>query len=428
MKIDTRSLPGGVSFGVIDTEKFKNNYFSLNFVLPITTENISVCSVLASVLERGTTKYPTSALINRRLCMLYDPSVDVSTAKLPNALLFRVTASFLDSRYLPHGDGNEVLCGLTEMIRDILTSPVRENGVLSASYTESEKKRQIDKIAAMINNKDSFAYSRCKEIAFGDIPMAYCSLGTEDGVSNVTPAALSEKLTYILEKAPVEAIFAGSFTKEAENAFTELLSGLFENRNVSSLITLPEMQKPSHSEALKTVIEETDAKQGRMVLAYKMETSVSNTAPTEVFSDIFGASPVSRLFMNVRERLSLCYYCTSLQDFGASMMFVRSGISEENKEKAITEIERQLEMLKDPSDISDEELETAKKGILNAYRSVKDNASQFAEWYVLKKISLRNTDIDDCIKNILSVTKEDVANVARGAEMKVDYFLRGITK
>lgn len=425
MKIDTRSMPGGVSLGIINTEKFKNNFFSLNFVLPLTEENISVCSVLASVLERGTVKYPTSALINRRLCMLYDPSVDVSALKLSRALVFRVTASFLDSRYLPKKDGDEVLSGLTEMIRDILTSPVRENGLLSLAYTESEKKRQIDRIRAMINNKDSFAYSRCKEIALGDIPMAYCSLGNEEIISGITPSILPEKLAYILEKAPVEAIFAGSFTSEADKAFTELLLSLFQSRSKDQLLTLPEMQKPTHSDTVMTVTEETDAKQGRMVLAYKMNECLANTAPTEVFSELFGASPVSRLFMNVRERMSLCYYCSSAQDYGAAMMFIRSGISEENRSKAITEIEKQLGMLKDPSDISDKELETAKKGILNAYRSVKDDAAQFAEWYVMKKINLRNTDIDDCMKNILSVTSDKVSDVARGAEIKVSYFLCG---
>ena len=428
MKIDSKKLPGGVSFGVINTKKFKNNYFSLNFVLPLTKENISVCSVLASVLERGTVKYPTSALINRRLCMLYDPTIDVSVIKLPRALVFRTTASFLDSSYLPSDGGEDVLSGLTEMIKDILTDPVRENGVLSASYTESEKKRQIDRIRALINNKDSLAYARCEEIAYGDIPLSYCSRGTEEEVNKITPSTLSDMLDTILKSSPVEAIFAGNYTEKAKKAFEKILTELFGNRDESALLTLPEMQKPSHSEVVKEISEETDAKQGRMVLAYKMKGCLDNTAPTEVFSELFGASPVSRLFMNVRERLSLCYYCMSIQQYSAEMMFIRSGIAEENREKAIAEIERQLNALKDPSNISDEELETAKKGILNAYRSTKDDAAHFAEWYVLRKINLRMTDIDENMNAILAVTKEDVATVAREAELKVNYFLCGKNK
>ncbi len=428
MKIDTKKLKGGVSLGVINTDKFKNNYFSVNFVLPLTKENIAVCSVLASVLQRGTSKCPTTSLINRRLCMLYDPSIDVSVIKLPRALVFRATASFLDSSYLPSDGGEDVIFGLTEMVKDILTDPVRENVALSKSYTESEKKRQIDRIRALINNKDAFAYARCEEIAYGDIPMSYSARGTEEEVNKITPLSLSDKLEYILKKAPVEAIFAGNYTEKAKKAFENMLSELFGNRNEGELLTIPEMQKPSHSKGVKEISEETDAKQGRMVLAYKMNGCLDNTAPTEVFTELFGASPVSRLFMNVRERLSLCYYCVSIQQYSAEMMFIRSGISEENREKAITEIERQLEMLKDPSSISDEELETAKKGILNSYRSTKDDASHFAEWYVLRKINLRITDIDQNINAVLAVTKDDVARVAREAEMKVNYFLCGKNK
>lgn len=428
MNIDTKKLSGGVSLGVINTDKFKNNFFSINFVLPLAKENISVCSVLASVLQRGTSKYPTSALINRKLCMLYDPSIDVSVIKLPRALVFRATASFLDNSFLPANESEDVLAELTEMMKEILTDPVKENGVLSASYTESEKKRQTDRIRALINNKDSFAFARCEAIAYGDIPMSYCSRGDEGEVNKITPKILSDKLGYILKSSPVEAVFAGNYTEKAEKAFEKMLAELFGNRDENALLTLPEMQKPTHSEDVREITEETDAKQGRMVLAYKMRGCLDNTAPTEVFNELFGASPVSKLFMNVRERLSLCYYCTSIQQYSAEMMFIRSGIEEKNKKKAIAEIEKQLELLKDPTNISDEELETAKKGILNAYRSIEDDASHFAEWYVLRKINLRMTDIAQNISEVLSVTKDDVAKVAREAEMKVNYFLCGKKK
>ena len=258
--------------------------------------------------------------------------------------------------------------------------------------------------------------------------MSYCSRGDEGEVNKITPKILSDKLGYILKSSPVEAVFAGNYTEKAEKAFEKMLAELFGNRDENALLTLPEMQKPTHSEDVREITEETDAKQGRMVLAYKMRGCLDNTAPTEVFNELFGASPVSKLFMNVRERLSLCYYCTSIQQYSAEMMFIRSGIEEKNKKKAIAEIEKQLELLKDPTNISDEELETAKKGILNAYRSIEDDASHFAEWYVLRKINLRMTDIAQNISEVLSVTKDDVAKVAREAEMKVNYFLFGKKK
>ena len=75
--------------------------------------------------------------------------------------------------------------------------------------------------------------------------------------------------------------------------------------------------------------------------------------------------------MNVREKLSLCYYCWAMPDAQKGVMFVSSGIENEKKQVAEDEILNQLRNTAE-GDITDEEFDAAKKSLVNAYKEIYD--------------------------------------------------------
>lgn len=426
MKFETRELGHGVTFGAVDTDKFKNGYFSLNYILPLTERLVSECNVLTNVLLRGTKKHPSVSSLSKHIGMMYDPVVEVSASKTSRALIFRAGAYFLDSAYLPKGDTTDTLGEVARLLSELLTEPLVTDGAFSAEYTESEKKRQIDRIRSKINNKDTYALGRCSTLMLGDIPAAVDALGTEEAVNGVTPSSLYETLTFILNECPIEAVFVGRFTKEAEETVTGLISSLTEKRDPKSIAPMPRLIKPAPFTEPKSVSEDISATQGRMVMGFSMPSTGDSTASAEVFNEIFGGSPVSRLFMNVRERLQLCYYCASAQNHNLNVMYVRSGIDRENEELAREEILRQLKLLCDPESISDSEMSAARLGIINSYRAICDSSAQYATWYINRRLSEKHTDISLCIDEINAVQKSDVSRVAAGVTLNINYFLNGI--
>ena len=428
MNIKELKLGKGINLGVIDTAKFKNSYFSVNFLLPISDKNIAECNVLASVLLRGTKKHPNVSSLTKHIGMIYDPSLEVTATKTSSALVFKVGAYFLSNEYLPENDGTNVLKEVTELFSELLFDPVTENGVLSAAFTESEKKRQLDRIKAKINNKDAFALSRCSSIMLGDIPAACESLGTEEAVNAVTPQSLMATRDFILKKCPIEAVFAGHFTEKTEETVLSFLSSLTKDRANSDLIPPPTVVRPRFEAEVKDVTEDIAATQGRMVMGFSIPDQGECTAPAEVFNDIFGGSPISRLFTNVRERLQLCYYCSSAPNLNLGVMYVRSGINRENVPLARNEILSQLNDLKTPENISNEELYAAKIGIISNYNATADSLTRYASWYVNRRISGRHTDIDRCIFDIEAVDKAAVSEIARGVKLTINYFLNGVAQ
>ena len=162
-----------------------------------------------------------------------------------------------------------------------------------------------------------------------------------------------------------------------------------------------------------------------MVLTYLVPKTEKGDMSLSVFTEIFGASPVSRLFANVRERLSLCYYCSATAIKEASLLIVRSGLDGENRALAISEIQRQLDDLSCPENIGDDEMDAAKASLLSMLKTLTDSTLAYSMWYVRRRLGGADTDLSGAMKAIEAVTKEDVARIAKGAKLQLSYFLEG---
>ncbi len=427
MQTNTSLKSKGVEIKTVFSDKYKTNSLSLNFLLPIDDENISRAHVLSSVLLRGCEKYPTMTALGRKVNMLYDPIVSVRSFKTVKALVFCVSVSFIDGDFLPEGEGDKIFSEITDILYEILIHAFPADNALFEKYTESEKKLRIDAIRAEKNNKDSYALRRCQQLFFEGNPIGCNGKGTEKCVSEITSDILRKTLNDIILHSPVIMMYAGRCRERDMQTMNALAEKMFSKRDENGIAysenTLPDLQCES-----REITEDADASQGRAVLAYKTGLFADELCKVDLFNEIFGASPVSRLFMNVREKLQLCYYCSSSVITAVGAMFVRSGVSNKNREKAINEINAQLESLKAPENISDFEFDAAVLSIKNYYLSLKDDAFRYAEWAILRHIDGRSDNVDDYIKAIESYTKEDVSDVARTAEMKLNFFLNGTAR
>ena len=321
----------------------------------------------------------------------------------------------------------DILGEMTEVIYHLLAHPIVENGGLCAEYTEQEKKFQIDKIKAQINNKDVYAMKRFASVVYEGTPMRHDMDGTIDSISAVTPDMIYELLKDVLKNCRLEAVYAGRVSEEAENTLVSFINKLCPDREAPMEIKAPKIDVRRYDE-VKEVYEEVSAKQGRMVLSYTIPGYDPEISGVELFNHMFGASPISRLFTNVRERLQLCYYCVSSASTAMGLMTIRSGLDIEKKAVAIEEIERQLGLLCDADNVSEEELEAAKLDICSSLTSLEDNLTNLAEWYITRTMYARHIDLEKCKKSVNAVTAEDIARAARGCKLNVSYFLHGTEK
>ena len=145
-----------------------------------------------------------------------------------------------------------------------------------------------------------------------------------------------------------------------------------------------------------------------------------------LFNACFGGSTASRLFLGVRETLSLCYYASSQTDKTKGVMSVSSGIENANYERARDEILRELKDMQDGGITEQEqELETARRSVLSSLRSMQDSPLSMEQFYQTQAVSGAQGGLDELTARIECTTREQVIRAAQSASVDTIYFLKG---
>ena len=141
-------------------------------------------------------------------------------------------------------------------------------------------------------------------------------------------------------------------------------------------------------------------------------------------NSVFGGSTLSKLFMNVREKLSLCYYASSMFDRLKGVMLVSSGIEFEKYEQAKSEILAQLEAVK-RGEMEQWELEGSRRTLIGAYRSMLDEQSSQEEFWLGQTVAGLDFGPGEIADALVNVTAQQVAEMANLLELDHMYFLKG---
>ena len=358
--------------------------------------------------------------INRHLDSLYGANVSGVVFKRGERQIIGFMASCLCNEYA--FEETDILSGLTDVVKDLIFDPTLDNGVFLSEYVESEKKNHTDYIMAQKNNKNQYAVSRCRQEMCKNEPYGISEYGTTEQTEKITPDSLYTAYKNFISVADIDVFFVG---KCDDDKFRNDVRSMFCDISKDK-VPFPCPQIITDVKEVRTVEEEMDITQGKLTLGFRSGSTIydEDYAAFSLFNEIFGGSPSSKLFMNVREKLSLCYYCSSAPEAHKGLLMVASGIEVENKEKAQTEILNQLKEIQN-GNISDEEFDSAVKSLINGYSELDDDAYSLSLWYY-SRLMAGNTDTpQDAVNKIKALTKKDVINAASKVKLDTVYFLKG---
>ena len=145
---------------------------------------------------------------------------------------------------------------------------------------------------------------------------------------------------------------------------------------------------------------------------------------TRLMTALYGGTPHSKLFLNVREKMSLCYYCSSQYDRYKGIIMVGSGVEQQNIEKARKEILHQLEEVQN-GNFDDNDLESAKMSVANSFRSVADYLGGLEYWYLCQTLEGAMCTPEQSAENITKVTRQQVIDAAKKVTLDTVYTLTG---
>ena len=423
MALYRRELSEGVFFNHLHTDRFKSAYFSVNFLLPLAKESAAYYAILPRILCRGCTRYPDQRAISRRLEELYGADISTRNFKRGEMQVIGFSLDVLDNQYLPAGENTDLLRETFALFRDILLDPYMEGGTFRPEYVESERKNAMDTVRALINNNHRYAVNRAQaEMCRGEASGVSVDGRVED-YEGMSAARLLDYYRRMLSSARIEVFYVGGEGVEKVEA---LAASLFADLARGEVI-YPTTDVIRRADECREVEESVPAAQGVLAVGFRTGTTIldDDYFALSLFVEIFGGSPSSKLFMNVRERLSLCYFCYATDEPIKGIMLAVAGIKNENRKLAKSEILAQLESIVN-GEFSDEEFSFAKKSLCSASRAISDNPRGLESWYVRRAGAGKILSPEEARACVERVSREDVCRVAAKISLDTVYFLRGI--
>lgn len=393
----------------------------MRFIVPLKKETAASNALVFPVITRGTEKYPTVTAMRKIQKSLYDAGVGGSTWKSGDSQIIAILASFLDKKYAI--DDTDIEEGVLCIIEDMLLCPLTENGVFRKESVESEKKLMADSVRAKVNNKGVYAKMRCEEIMFASEPFGVKETGDISDIESATPESVYRAYKDILSRGRIEILVCGSTDEEK---FTSRMTGIVSKLERGEIYDTVNNVTREVTGEIKKVYERQNVTQGKLVLGYRTGSASCDEDyfVTKVTNEIFGGSPSSKLFMNVREKLSLCYYCSSGLNGDKGAMFVSSGIEFKNEQKTVDEINVQLEKMKS-GDITDTEINDAVKSCKDGLLRVSDSRRSLIGWYFARIIDGKIYSPEDVLCKYDTVTRELIVEKAKKIQLDTYYFLCG---
>ena len=418
-----RELFPGVWLRTVHTDKFKSSYLSITLLAPLDRDTAAANALIPYVLRRGTAAHPDMETLSAALDELYGGAIEPLVRKKGETQCVGFVASFLDDAYALEGE--KILESAAALLGEMLLSPYTQDGFFCSEYTDQEKNNLTDRIRSQINDKRAYATYRLTQLMCGEEAFGVDKLGDEESVAAVTPDSLWRRYQELLKGAAIEVYYCGSAQPErAAQALTAALSGL--PRAGERLE--PECEVRLHAGLEPQLVEERmDVSQGKLALGFRTGgiTCWEEEYPALVMCNaIFGGTPLSKLFLNVREKLSLCYYASSVLEKMKGLVLVSSGIEFDKYQQARDEILAQLEAIR-RGEIEDWELEGARRALISGHLSTLDDQGRLEEFWLGQAAAGLDTGVEELAERFASVTQEQVAGVAQRLELDTVYFLKG---
>lgn len=419
--IETHILAPGVTLRAFRDSRFKQGCLSFQMVQPMARDTAAKNALIPAVLLRGTRAHPTLRAITQQLDTLYGAAVSPLVRRIGDYQTLGLYCGFMDDRFALPGD--TVLAPMVAFLEELLLDSPLENGGFLLELVESEKRNLIAAIESERNDKRTYAMNRLLAAMCAGDSFGLPRLGEKEDVAAIDPQDLYRHYQKILAEGPVEVFYVGSAPIDRVAAF---LMPLVSRLSRAPVALAPQTDLCPGPETVLT--EEMEVTQGKLCMGFL--TPVTNRMPEfpamQVLNTIFGSGMTSKLFQNVREKLSLCYSIGSAYYGTKGLITVCAGIDFDKEDETRQEILRQLDACRQ-GEITEKELRAAKEAILSSLRATHDAPGAIEGYYATAALSGMGLTPQRYMEAVEKVTEADVAALARDIRLHSTYFLKGVS-
>lgn len=413
----TQNIAEGIRFCSVKTDKFKTCRVNISLAMPL-DKNASARAILPFMFSRRCAKYPDYTSLNRVLDELYGAAVSAGVLKRGEAQVISFSMSAIDDRFAL--DGDKVALECTKLLADMIFDPLTEGESFPENIIEQEKRLLAEAIENEQNDKRRYAMLRCEQLMFADEAYGINRFGSVEDVKALTPDAVYAAWRNVLEKATVQITMVSSMDPQPiVDLIKEKFSEIERHPVEIKTLFVSGLPKPEY------ISESMPLKQGKLVMGFRtgMRSEDDMMPAMKVAVDIFGGGTYSKLFSVVREKMSLCYYCSAALFNSKGIVMVQSGIEDANEEKAKNEIINQLRLTAE-GEFTDEDFSSSIKSLTDSILGNSDTPEEITAWYASQILRNELKAPETYAKEIANVDRAEVVRAAKTIMLDTIFMLK----
>ncbi len=415
-------LKRGIKLHTIHTDKFKTNLIAVFLTTELNRENVTKNAMISTILRRGSNNMPTQEEISKQMEEMYGAGFDCGLDKTGDNQVLKFYIEIINEQYLPK-DGKKLFELAVKSLFDIVFNPYIENGSFKEEYVMQEKNNIRQRIEGKIDNKARYAMDRCIEEMYPEDPFGLYKFGYIEDLEKTNGENLYKYYKELINSCKIDIFVSGNISEENRNVIEN-------NENIKILqerdpkYQIPKNNLKEFNKKENIVTESMDVTQGKLILGLDINLDKEELKyPTLIYNSILGGTANSKMFQNVREKAHLAYVASSSFLRYKNNIFINCGIEIKNYDKALELIKKQIEDMK-KGEFTEEDIENAKRGIVATIKTIDDEQDTGITYYFGQELTQSKVSLDEYIRKIKNINRDDIINIAKRVDINTIYFLR----
>ena len=400
-------IKNGVNLVVLPTTQFKTLHIAIDFAAPLEIDTVSARSLLTYLTAVSSKKYPNQQKVAQKTIDLYGAQYQTDVLRFGQTHHVRYSLQMPAPTYIDT-DGN-LLHGAFEFLHDMIFDPLVRAEQFDQNTFEKEQQSLMNELASLSDDKQRYAASKLRELTYAVPAMAISSSGRVNDVKELTSKRVYQAYEEMLANDTMNIIVYGDV--DETRIISELKSWPLLDHHEPVL--QPFYRQNSREILAAATNTQADINQAILMIAYRL--AIAPDDPKRfvalVMNAMFGGSPLSKLFMNVREKESLAYSIYSRWQNDTGFITVAVGLDSEKIQQTESMIQAQLSAIQD-GDFSEETLLAIKASLINDYLSQQDSPNSEIALIFSRLLTNRETSVTDWVNAVNAVTSKDVAALA----------------
>lgn len=414
------SITEGTDLILVPTQQFKTNRIVVSFMTDLTdVRSLSARTLLSNLLETSSKDFPTQRRTAMELSSMYGAAFGTTVNRQGNIHMINFIFSCIDDKFLKEPAG--LVDAGFGFLKKMIMNPLAEGGEFDHDTFQRQKQNLISYMNSIKDNKQSYASLKLQESYFDSSVQGSPVFGSVAELEGLDAGDLYDTWLDMTANDRIQILVSGAVDTQKVRAHAESFG--FAPRKVSSFNM--NYSQPARDE-VREKVERQDLSQGKLDLAYRLDVPYRSRLhyAALVFNGMFGATPLSKLFVNVREKESLAYYASSSYDPYRQFLMVQTGIQSSDRDYVLELVAGQLKDLAEGR-FDDELMENVKSSLINDFESRLD--SQMTAVNRGRNDILTGTSVsgEEWIRLIRGVSRQEVMEVAGMVQLQNIYFLDG---